>query len=295
LLVAFVGFAGWALLHNWSDIAAALRQLSPWAVAMAFVPAFMASVVSVFVWRELLAEMGERLSLTTAAPIFYLSQLGKYLPGSAWSILMQIELSRAHNVPKRTNVTVGVLVIAVATTTGLGMAALLLPFANGIALRHYWWIFLILPLFLTALHPRVLGAALNLALRLTRREPLARTPSWTGLSRVAGLQALVWLCLGLLTWLLLIGSGASPGRALLVAVGGYALAHSMGQLALGLPAGAGVREAVLALVLSTVVSAATAVVIALLARAILTVVDLAMAGGQRLIVARARRLPGRAR
>ena len=288
LLVVIAGFAAWAIVANWGEIAAALRQWSPWAVAAAFVPAFLAAGLSVFVWRTLMTEMGQPLPLPAASRIFYLSQLGKYVPGSAWSILMQIQLSREHGVARRTNVTVGLLAIAVSTTTGIALAAALLPLANGAALRHYWWSLLALPVLLTALHPRVLAFGLNRLLRLLGRAPLTRTPSWAGLGRVAALQAGVWLCLGLQAWLLLLGSGEAVGPALAAAVGGYALAHSLGQLALGLPAGAGVREAVLALALSTVVPAPVALVVALLARAVLTVVDLTMAGAQ---VALGRRTP----
>lgn len=288
-LAALAGFAIWAIAGNWSDVAAALRQLSPWAVAAAFIPALLAMFVSLFVWRTLMADLGHLLPVPAAARIFYISQLGKYVPGSVWSILTQIELSRGHNIPKKTNVTVGVLAIAVAITTGLSVAALMLPFSNAETVRHYWWILLVIPVLLGALHPRVLGRGLNLVLRLLRREPMPRTPSWAGLGRVAGLQALVWLALGLQAWVLLIGLGADPWRALPAAIGGYALAYSLGQMAIGLPAGAGVREVALTLALSSVVPPATAFVVALLARAILTVVDLTLAGTQYVLLRRSTR------
>jgi uncharacterized membrane protein YbhN (UPF0104 family) len=56
----------------------------------------------------------------------------------------------------------------------------------------------------------------------------------------------------------------------------------------GLPAGAGVREAALTLALSAVVPTPTALAVALLSRGMLTVVDLSMAGIQFLIGMQAR-------
>jgi uncharacterized membrane protein YbhN (UPF0104 family) len=287
LIVLLVGFAIWAVAGNWSAVSQALRELSGWAVVLAFVPGYLAMAVALLVWRALMADLGHRLSLAEAARIFYPSQLGKYVPGSVWSIITQIELSRGHAIAKRTNVTVGVLAIAVTITSGLSLAAVMLALTGGTALRHYWWILLVIPLFLVALHPRVLGSGLNLGLRLIRREPLPRTPSWAGLGAVAGLQALIWVLLGLQAWILLIGLGAPPLRSLPVAIGGYALAYSLGQLAVGLPAGAGVREAALTLVLATVVPTPAALVVALLSRAILTVVDLTMATVQYVVLRRA--------
>jgi glycosyltransferase 2 family protein len=286
-VLVLVGFAVWAIGGNWTQVSAALRELSPWAVVAAFVPAFLSTGIAVFVWRELMTDLGHKLPVHAAARIFYLSQLGKYVPGSVWSIVTQIQLSREHNIPKRTNVTVGVLAIANAITTGLCVAVLVLPFAAGATLRQYWWILLVLPLLLAGLHPRVIGPALNFVLRLARREPLPKTPSWVGLGRIVALQAGVWFFLGVQAWVLLVGMGAPPAKSLPVAIGGYALAYSLGQMAVGLPAGAGVREAALTLALSAVVPAPTALVVALLSRVILTVVDLTMAGVQYVILRRA--------
>lgn len=279
VLVCLLGAAVFGLLRHGDDLAAALRRLSAWAVLAGFVPALLAAGVSVLVWRTSLGEMGERLPLSTAAEVFYVSQLGKYVPGSVWSIVIQSELNRAHRIPRRSSLATGVLVVGVAVTTGLGLGVVTLPLVPGSPMRRYWWLVLLLPPLLAALHPRVLAAGSGALLRLVRRPPLLRTPSWAGMGRLAALQTGVWVCLGTLSWLLLVGSGAPPGPSALVAVGGYALAHSLGLLAVGLPAGAGVRDAVLALALSTVVPAPTAVMVALVARAVLTVVDLVLAGG----------------
>jgi uncharacterized membrane protein YbhN (UPF0104 family) len=278
LLAVLLAAAIWALLRNRAALADALHQMSPVAVALAFLPAVASILVSMLSWRELMADLGHRLPVRAAARIFYLSQLGKYLPGSVWSILTQIELSRGHRIPKRSNITVGVLSIAVAVATGLSLAALLMPFSGAAAVHRYGWIVLLVPVLLGALHPAVLGPALNRVLRLLRRQPLPRTPSWAGMSRVVGLQSAVWLLLGLQAWVLLLGLGAPPLRSLPVAVGGYALSYALGQLAIGLPAGAGVRETALTLVLSTVVPPAQALVVALLSRAVLTLVELGCAG-----------------
>ena len=278
LLLALAGFAVWALVANRVEVAAALRQLSPAALAAALILAFATNGTAALVWRALMADFGHRLPVLAAARIFCVSQLGKYVPGSVWSIVAQIELSREHRIPKRTNVAVGVLIMAIAATVGLCVGALLLPFVASSAAHRYWWLLLLIPVFVAALHPAVLGRALNLALRLVRREPLPRTPSIPGLARVVGLQVLVWLLLGLQVWLLLVGLGAPAWQSLPVAVGGYATAYSLGMLAVGLPAGAGVREVALTVMLSAVVPPATALVVALLARVLMIVVDLTVAG-----------------
>ncbi|MGZ4591033.1 MAG: lysylphosphatidylglycerol synthase domain-containing protein [Actinomycetes bacterium] len=78
-----------------------------------------------------------------------------------------------------------------------------------------------------------------------------------------------WVVFGLHVWVLAVGLGADPLRTLPVAIGGFALAFSIGPLLVVLPAGAGVREAVLVVLLSTVLPPAEATAVALTSRGLL--------------------------
>jgi hypothetical protein len=66
-----------------------------------------------------------------------------------------------------------------------------------------------------------------------------------------------------------------------VAIGGFAIAFSLGPLLVVLPAGAGVREAVLVVLLHSVLSTSEATAVALTSRGILMATDglLAMVAG----------------
>jgi glycosyltransferase 2 family protein len=288
VLVVMLAFAGAVVVANRVDVAAALDQLSAGYALAALPGAIAAMVAALFVWRTLLAAFGARLAVRDAARVFFLSQLGKYVPGSVWSMLAQVELNRDLRVPRRTTVSVAVLALAVSVTVGIAAGAAVLLVAAPDTTRRYWWALLALPALLVLLHPRVIAWLLNTVLRVLRRSALNLPPSWSALSAAAGFQLLVWIALGLHIWPILVGMGAEPGRALGVAIGGYALAYSLGQLAVGLPAGAGVREAVLILAFAPVLPGgqAAALVVALLSRMVLLAVDLSMAGSQYLLYRR---------
>src|SRR5262245_29463296 len=49
-------------------------------------------------WRRLLSALGQRLSALMAARAYYVSHLGKYLPGKAWGLLFRVALSRGPKV-----------------------------------------------------------------------------------------------------------------------------------------------------------------------------------------------------
>jgi uncharacterized membrane protein YbhN (UPF0104 family) len=277
LLVAMLGFAVLAVVREWGGLTDALGRLSVPELLLAFVPAVLAMVAAVFVWRTVLADLGARLPVRAAARIFFPSQLGKYLPGSIWSVVTQMELGRAYKVPPRTSLATGALAIAVSVGVGLPLAGVTLVFGAPDAVRRYWWALPCVLVILVCLHPRIVGGALELALRVLRRPPLPRRPTWRGMATAAGYQVLNWLAMGLHAWFLLIAMGAPAGRALPVAIGGFALAYGLGLLAIPVPAGAGIRDAALVVTFATVVPTSTALAVALVSRVILTVVDVGLA------------------
>ncbi|MDH2416941.1 lysylphosphatidylglycerol synthase domain-containing protein [Nocardioides sp. CER19] len=276
-LVVVVLLAFYAVYRNYEALRDDLDRLSPAVIAASFVPAVLAMLVSLQVWRVLMAELGAPLPFGAAARVFYISQLGKYVPGTMWSVMAQMELGREFKVPRRTSAAVGVLVLAVAVVAGTTVAVLLLPLAGEDIARRYWWLVLVLPLLYVGVHPPVLGWVLTRLLKLIGREPITTLPTWPALRRALLLQAVTWLLFGLQVWLLVTGLGAPVLASLPAAVGGYALAYSLGMLAFLLPAGAGIREGTLVLALAGVVTGSTALLVALLARAIATVCDLVFA------------------
>lgn len=278
VLVLVVLLAVYAVYRNYEALRNDLDKLSPWVIVAASVPAACAMLVALQVWRVLMAELGSPLPLGPAARIFYISQLGKYVPGSVWSVMGQMELGREFKVPRRTSVAVGGLVLALSAVGGISVGVVLLPFGGGETAHKYWWLVLVLPVAYICLHPPVLRTLLNTLLRLLRRPPIEAMPGWPALRRALFFQVLTWIVMGAQVWILLLGLGAPARASLPLAIGGYALAYSIGMLAFVLPAGAGVREATLVLALAPVVPSSTALLVALLARAISTVCDLLFAG-----------------
>jgi uncharacterized membrane protein YbhN (UPF0104 family) len=277
VVAVVVVVAAYAVHRNWDALVRGFQELPLWVLGLAFVLTVLAQVVALQMWRVVLADLGSPLPLVPAARIFYVSQLGKYLPGSLWTIVGQMELARAERVPRRTSLTQGVLVLAIAVGAGVMVSVLLMPFLGRETFARYWWAVLLLPLILVALHPPVFAKVVDSGLRLLRREPLQVLPTWRGIGKALALQGVVWLLLGLQIWVVVVGLGGDPLPSLLASVGGYALGFSLGMAAVGLPAGAGLREAVLVVALSGVLSPGLALLVALLARGIAVLADVVVA------------------
>ncbi len=267
-----------AIARQWDGIREAVTRLSPAAMGAALLAVMGALLLSMVLWRLLLAGLGSPLPYVLSARVLFVSQLGKYVPGTVWPMLAQMEIGRDHGVPRRRSVTVFVLLMLFTFATGLLVATGTLPLVGAEELRRFRWIFLLTPALLVLLHPRVLNPLLDRLLRMTRRPGL-EVPLTFGVSCRAVLAGIAqWVAYGVHVWVLGVQLGADPAAMAPLAVGGFALAWCVGYLGVITPAGLGVREVALVAILSPVLPPADAIVLALASRVIITVADLLLAG-----------------
>ncbi|MEY9925405.1 hypothetical protein ABH926_000025 [Catenulispora sp. GP43] len=266
----------YAVGRQWTRVQQGFAELGPVPLLVALIPALASVVAMMLAWRGLLGSLGSPLRLRPAARIFFTSQLGKYLPGSVWPVVAQMQLGRAYRIPRARSAAAAALAMLVSLSSALVLAAATLPLGGGTDAAGYRWAFAVVPLLLAGLHPKVANPALRTLFRLTRRpaiEPLtARTIAETAARSVVG-----WLLAGLHIWVLAVALGATPGRTLLLAIGGYAFAWSVGFIIVFAPAGAGVRELILVAALQPVLDPGKATVVALASRLVTIVADLVAA------------------
>jgi glycosyltransferase 2 family protein len=290
-LVVALGLCVAFLVPRAADIADAFGRQRPATLVAALAAGFAATYVTFLSWRALMSGAGHRLPIRAAQRVFFLSQIGKYVPGSVWPIVAQADLGREHKVPAAKSVAVGMLTLLISCGAGVCVAAATIPFVAPDAFARYWFVVLLVPIVLAALHPAVLRFGMRLARRVTRRD-LGDLEIPTGaIVRAFGWAALAWVVFGGHIWLVVLPLHAVTGGTLLLSIGGYALAWLVGFLVFFLPAGLGGREAVLVAILGAGVplGSGAAVSVAVMSRVLLTVVDVVFAGAAVLGERRARR------
>jgi hypothetical protein len=288
-VVAAVGLGTYAVVTRWADVRHGLGRLGYPAVGSALLVVLASLLTTMQGWRVLLAGLGSPLPVTVAGRVFFVSQLGKYIPGSMWPVLAQMHMGSAHRVPPRRSAAAAALTMAISLCTGLALALTTLPLVAAPATAGYRWAFLVMPVLLVGLHPRLLNPFADRLLRLVRRPPLEQPLAGRTVARAVGWALASWLLLGAHVWLLAVRLGAPPGRTVLLALGGYAFAWSVGFLVVVAPAGAGVRDVLLVAMLAPALDVPRATVVALASRALLTLGDLVAAGVAALSAARSGR------
>lgn len=282
-----------ALRDHWSQVAGQISRLSALSLAVGLAGAVASVACQLLTWRVLLADLGTRLPWRDAAAVFTVGQLGKYVPGSVWSLVGHMELGKAHQVPRARMAAASTLTLAIGLVTAVVIAAVTLPFVVAAealgALR--WLLPLLAPVAVAALHPRLLRGALNTALRLLKRPPLARVPGLRAMLVGSAWTVLAWVCYGVHAWLVALDLGApATAASFVLAVGAFAGAWTAGFLFVIAPAGAGVRDGLLLLAFTQVLPVASATLLTLVSRLLVTVADL-LAALVAVAAARLRRPP----
>jgi uncharacterized membrane protein YbhN (UPF0104 family) len=273
-----VALAVFALWSRWPDVERAVQRLDARYLVLAALATMGNLALSGLAWRSLVADLGARLPLGLAARVFFVGQIGKYVPGSLWPMIVQAELAKQH-VARRLTAAATFLLILLSGATALLVMLAALPFApEGGGAGLAWAALLVLPA-VALMHPGVIGRLLDRGLRLLGREPLERWTSVRGTSVSAAWAVGAWLLAGVQVWLLAVPLGApATWRTFALAVGGYALAWAVALVVVVAPAGAGAREIALGAVLSPVLDRGAVVVVVLLSRVLFTAADLTLAG-----------------
>jgi glycosyltransferase 2 family protein len=279
LVVLVVAFA-LALRGQWREVADAMADQGATRVLAAFLVCVIAVLMSFVLWRGVLGVLGSPVGVAVASRMFFVSQLGKYLPGSVWPLVVLMRMGREAGIPQHRSGLAFLLTLCLSVAWGLLVGLLALPALVSEGETGLIWLLLVVPVVGVLLVPRVVNAVIAATLRLMRRTPLEQSVAGRSIIGASAWTLAFWLVFGLHVWLLAVGLGADPLTTLPLAVGGFAFAFAVGPLVVVVPAGAGVREAVLILALATVLTTSEATAVALTSRALLVVTDglLALAG-----------------
>ncbi|HEV2888790.1 MAG TPA: lysylphosphatidylglycerol synthase domain-containing protein [Frankiaceae bacterium] len=257
-----------ATVSQWSRVSETVTSVGAGEIAVGTLAMVAGAYLSMLSWRAILGDLGAPLGHRDATALFFVGQLGKYLPGSLWPVVAQMELGKKHAIPKKTSAVALLLAMLMGVTSGGLVAAGTLPFAAAGELRPYRYAFLVPALGLVLLHPAVFDRVSSLGLRLIRRAPLDRRLSTRGLATAMAWALLQWAVWGL------AAAALSDHASYAVCLGAYALSWVAGFVVVVVPAGAGVREGAFVLIVGAVIGNGAAFGVALLLRLLSTVADL---------------------
>lgn len=276
LVVALLG-AAWAIVSQWDSISSALVQLPWYVVVIGVVIAIVYVYITMLSWREVLVDLGSHLSVADAGRLFFISQLGKYVPGGVWNYLAVVEMGADHEIPRRRSLSAMVVSVLISIVTAGLLALPGIAFTGVFNPEQRVWFLVLIPVVACLLVPRVLNSLISVALRIAKRPQLEQPLTIRGVLRSSAWALVGWLLAGTLVWLLSIHLGMpATFESFLLAAGGYSLSWALGFIVFFMPAGLGVREVVLAVMLAGQLEPGALIVVVLMARVLSTLGDIAL-------------------
>ncbi|GAA0240058.1 lysylphosphatidylglycerol synthase transmembrane domain-containing protein [Saccharothrix mutabilis subsp. mutabilis] len=278
LVLVVVVAAGYQLATNWSEVWGTISGIAWQSAVLSQVAVVVSIVFGVLGWQTMVDDLGKPIGVLRGAQINLVGLLGKYVPGSLWAYVLQMELGRKAGLARARVFTAALVQVGVSIVVSLLLGAAALPVLMD-ETPEAVWLFALLPFGLVALHPRVLTWATSLVLRVLRRPPLDHRLKWSTVGKVFGYAVLGFGFQGLHLWLLANSVGAPGFGGLVLCVGAMALAMTIGLFFFIMPAGAGARELVMAAVLvASGIEPVQAGAFAVASRVMFIVADLLTAG-----------------
>jgi hypothetical protein len=246
----------WQTPIDWATLAAASVL-----VIAAFVFMVMTWAVSLRWWRA-------ALPFLSALRIWSLSNLARFIPGAVWQFAGLAALAADEGISPLAATGAVLLQQLVLLGTGVVIAVMLAPAwiepisgglspvaTAGIAVAALVALTVAIPLTMPAL-----GAMLG---RVTRREFAWPRPSLKAFATYTSSLVLPWLAYAVAFWLFARAVVGSAAPSLAVSGGAFVASYVAGIIAVFAPAGLAVREAALVAMLTPVVDARTALVLAI--------------------------------
>lgn len=276
--VLIFGFLVLTVVGQWSEIQDKGVHFHVLWLVPAVAVLFLFFALNALGWDLVLRFLGYPLGGGRAQVAWGQPLLARYVPGSVLYVLGRVLLSERAGVPRRLTVASIVYEQALQATSAVIVAAYFLvdhPDLQGQPLR--WGVLALIPLALLLLHPRAFGPLADRVLRAFGRDPLPATMPLRGVVSVLSFYTLNWAVIAVGLYCVARSvSTISPSDVFAVGAA-QAFGYVAALATLVAPAGLGIRDAAFAWALKGAVpgnSFAVASLIAIVVRAVLTVVEL---------------------
>ncbi len=255
----------WTLLiqRSWSDLSSRQWHLDLTWTGVALAAFALYFVGQAMAWALLTRALGYTVPIGSGMGIWLLSMPARYVPGNVWHIAARADLARSHSIAPE-----GVLTSSAVEQALMVLSATCL----GLAWQPVWNQSLppstvaILLVCLAILQPPVLQALLRFASRRLQRPIPTFNLGYRQMALIFLIYAVVNGINGLALYLLAVSIASAPLSMAPALAAAYCLAYVAGYLSFLTPSGLGVREAVLASMLTLYMPVSAAVTLSLAAR-----------------------------
>lgn len=273
LLVAF--FIGRSIYGNWQQIRSEPWQLDAGYLALSFVLATGWFLARPYGWTLVINCFGHAVPFGEIYRVYRKSELSRYVPGGVWQFASRVYLVRKYGVEPSACLAATLVDMVLAALAAMVPAVWVVATALPQLGEYQRAVLMAFPvLSFAVVHPKVLNLWAGFLSRLARQP---YSPIRISAVRLFGIWAMyvgAWVGLAFAMAFFVRALLPSTNSSLTFIAGSYALAWVSALLTMVAPAGMGIREGILGLLLSGVLAAGTGLAVAVAIRIWLVLMEL---------------------
>jgi uncharacterized membrane protein YbhN (UPF0104 family) len=277
VVLALIAGAIFALRNQWPSVRRVASEIHPrWelvSLASAIVLATYAMLIES--WRQVVLALGSAFARGSAASVWFVSNLARWLPGAFWQLGAMTELARRRGVPVTVSTSSAVIITIVNIFTGLLVTTAFMATTPEMVSTRGRMIIGIGAVVLVAF-PLLAPRLVRVARRVTGRELAVPRIGFRAIVVAAISTTAAWLFYGVAFWVMTRAVLPGPWRHLSACIAIYTASYLTG-LFNPAPAGVGAAEGAMILLAPKlgVATAAEAAVLAIVVRLWRTVLEIA--------------------
>jgi len=267
LVVIIFYFIGRVIYKEWDEFSGYNWYPNPFLVIFSIIILLSAYLLFSHGWTLILRMIGVNIGWSKGLSICLLSIFGRYIPGGIWTVLGRMYLCRLEGIPdSRSSMSILLDQSYAVVSAGIVFVVSLLFWKDTSSVFRVLPVVIILPLFLFFLHPQPFLKVINPVLSWFGKGPVKISLSLSNMLILAGYYSFNWLLVGVSFFIFIRAFYPVGYHYLFVIIGIYAISYAAGFIVFFMPAGLGVREGTLVLLLSLFMPTPVAIGISLLSR-----------------------------
>lgn len=269
VLIALVVY----LTNNIQKISDFEFDFNPINCAISIAVMFMAYLLMFVTWLLIASSMDLKAPIIKTAKFYFLSQLGKYLPGNIGLFLLRLDAYKGYSKKK---VAVTTMVEYIINISGFCIAGLIGLSVLPVELAKWYRIIpiVIVIILIFTLNKSILFNLINKVLKIFKREQLEYYPAYPLMLLFVFFHIIVGFLMGLAFMFSLKSITIVSNNLYLPVAGVFMLATLSGIMAPFAPGGIGVREGILFLVLPILIPKPAVIVGAIIIRLVVTFAEI---------------------
>lgn len=246
IILLSILYLGKSVYGNWNQIQNISWRPNFIFLFLSFSIEMFVQIMGVFFWTRIIKFLGAGIALKKALKIWFVSSLGRYLPGKAWHLLGMMFLLSKEGIPAEVSITSSIFVQVYSLVPGIIISAFsILPFVgNSNVIIAILAISVFTVLFIS--HPKIIGKLIRFLAQKRGKNIVVPGISPMNSFLILLSYLIYWILRGIGFFLFVKSFYFEIGFNLLpIAVSVFSSSYIIGLLFLLSPGGVGIRESVM--------------------------------------------------